>query len=172
MMTILPKYIRTFAWNWKNQNEDFCILIHSANPQSRAGSDHCCPSLHPLPFFKSSKTKQQKTMVATGETVGLAEWIIDDAWLVNFYFCISRLENLYQFYSIVWRSRLCETFPWYESLKFNEIQSPRKEEKGKVATHKLFWKLVLSLAHSSFFHMSKVIYIWHMDFLFQFSFTE
>ena len=34
------------------------------------------------PLFKARKTKQQKTMVATGETVGLAEWIIDDTCLV------------------------------------------------------------------------------------------
>ena len=46
-------------------------------PTVPAGSDNCfctCPS--PL-FFKSSKAKQQKTTVSTGETVGLDEWIID-----------------------------------------------------------------------------------------------
>ena len=33
------------------------------------------------PLFKSRKTKQQKTM-ATGVTMGLAEWIIDDTCLL------------------------------------------------------------------------------------------
>ena len=37
--------------------------------------------VRPSPLLKSSKTKQQKTMVATGETVGLAVWIIDDTCL-------------------------------------------------------------------------------------------
>ena len=41
--------------------------------------------VRPSPLFKSSKTKQQKTMVAAGETVCLAEWIIDDTCLVNDY---------------------------------------------------------------------------------------
>ena len=35
-------------------------------------------------FSESSKTKQVKTMSATGVTVGLAEWIIDDTCLVLF----------------------------------------------------------------------------------------
>ena len=39
-------------------------------------------SVRPSPLFKCSKTKQQTTMVATGETVGLAEWIIDDTCFV------------------------------------------------------------------------------------------
>ena len=54
-------------------------------PTVTAGSDYyfrtCCPS----PLFRSSKTKQQKTMVATGETVGLSEWIIVDTCLVYIY---------------------------------------------------------------------------------------
>ena len=39
-------------------------------------------SVRPSPLFKSSKTKQQKTMFATAVTMGLAEWIIDDTCLV------------------------------------------------------------------------------------------
>ena len=35
------------------------------------------------PHWKFSKTKQQKTMFGTGETVGLAEWIIDATCLVG-----------------------------------------------------------------------------------------
>ena len=54
-------------------------------PTVTAGSDHCfhtcCPSVRPH-FSQSSKTKQQKTMFATGVTVGLDEWIIDDTCLV------------------------------------------------------------------------------------------
>ena len=37
-------------------------------------------------LFKSRKTKQQKTMFATGLVMGLAEWIIDDTFLVKTYF--------------------------------------------------------------------------------------
>ena len=40
------------------------------------------PSIRPSPLFKFRKTKQQKTMFAIGVTMGLAEWIIDDTWLV------------------------------------------------------------------------------------------
>ena len=48
-----------------------------------AGSDNCFrPSVRPSPLFKCRKTKQQKTMFATGVTMGLAEWIIDDTCLV------------------------------------------------------------------------------------------
>ena len=53
------------------------LLIHSANPQSRPGSFYShMLSVRPSPLFKSRKTKQQKTMFATGVTVGLAVWII------------------------------------------------------------------------------------------------
>ena len=56
-------------------------------PKVTGGRDHffrtCCPSVCPSPLFKSSKTKQQKTMFATGVTMGLAEWIIDDSCLVS-----------------------------------------------------------------------------------------
>ena len=44
-----------------------------------AGSDHCfqmCPSVRP--HFSKQNNSQAKTMFATGETVSLAEWIIDD----------------------------------------------------------------------------------------------
>ena len=39
--------------------------------------------VRPSPLFKSRKTKQQKTMFATGVTMGLAEWIIDDTCLLS-----------------------------------------------------------------------------------------
>ena len=63
------------------------FLIHSAGPQSRpvviiVFAHVVRPSVCPSTLFKSSKTKQQKIMVATGETVGLAEWIINDTCLV------------------------------------------------------------------------------------------
>ena len=51
-------------------------------PTVTVGSDHCffahivCPS---VPTFQN----KAKTMFATGETVGLAEWIIDDTCLVS-----------------------------------------------------------------------------------------
>ena len=37
-------------------------------------------------FLKSSTQNKQKTMFATGETVGLAEWIIDETCLVEINF--------------------------------------------------------------------------------------
>ena len=64
----------------------FSKLYHDprGRPTVTAGSDHyfCtfCPSV--LPHF-SNLQKQQKIMVATCETVGLAEWIIDDTCLVS-----------------------------------------------------------------------------------------
>ena len=52
-------------------------------PTVTAGSDHYfrtyCPFVRP---HFSNLTKQQKKMVATNETVGLAERIIDDTCLV------------------------------------------------------------------------------------------
>ena len=55
-------------------------------PKITAGRNNCfrtcCPSVRLSPVFKSRKTKQQKTMFATGVTMGLAEWIIDDTCLV------------------------------------------------------------------------------------------
>ena len=69
------------------------ILIHSANTKSRqvgiiVFAHVVLPSLRPSPLFKSRKTKQQKTMFATGVTMGLAEWIIDDTCLVFFAFFV------------------------------------------------------------------------------------
>ena len=68
-------------------------MIHSADPQSRpvviiifahVVRSFVRPSVRPL--FKSSTTKQQKIMVATGGTVGLVEWFIDDSCLVIIFF--------------------------------------------------------------------------------------
>ena len=64
----------------------FHIVIFSFDPlgQSKvvAGRDNCFCTL-----FKIQKNKTtRKTMFAIGETVGLAEWIIDDTCLVIFPF--------------------------------------------------------------------------------------
>ena len=69
----------------------FVFFIHSANPKSRpvgiiVFAHVVRPSVRPSTLFKSSKTKQQKTMFATGVTMGLAELIIDDTCLVVFVF--------------------------------------------------------------------------------------
>ena len=77
-----------------NDNEFAHInLSFSFDPLGRptvtAGSDHCfctcrtyvCSSL----LFKT-KQFQAKTKFTIGETVGLAEWIIDDTCLVSFIF--------------------------------------------------------------------------------------
>ena len=62
-----------------------------SQPTVTASRDHCFrTSVRPSPLFKSSKTKQQKTMSATGVTMGLAEWLIDDTCLVLFKFFFKR----------------------------------------------------------------------------------
>ena len=57
-------------------------------PTVTAGRDNCFCTCCPSVLFKTSKTKQQKAMVTTDETVGLAEWIIDDTCLVLLVFVI------------------------------------------------------------------------------------
>ena len=56
-------------------------------PTVTAGCDHCfrtcCPS---VPHFSKQNEFQAKTMFTTGETVGLAEWIIDDTCLIKRFF--------------------------------------------------------------------------------------
>ena len=84
------------------KSQDFLTilkLIRSANPQSRpVGIIAFAHVVRPSPLFKSSKTKQQKTMVTTGVTVSLAKWIIDDTCLVLYIFIknISHLRRRYQ----------------------------------------------------------------------------
>ena len=53
--------------------------------------DHCFCTCHPsVPTFQNlAKQNKAKTMFAIGETVGLAEWIIDDTCLV----CISLMTK-------------------------------------------------------------------------------
>ena len=82
---ILPEHEALHKFDFPGSFE----LIHSADPQSRPWPRPVLiivfahvvrpsvrPSVHPH-FSKSSQTKQAKTMFTTGETVGLAEWIID-----------------------------------------------------------------------------------------------
>ena len=64
------------------------LLIHSANPQSRPIGiivfEHVVrPSVSTIQNL--AKLNKVKTIFATGETVGLAEWIIDDTCLVSSY---------------------------------------------------------------------------------------
>ena len=62
------------------------IIDPLGQPKVKTGRDNCfrtcCPSVRPSPPIKSRKTKQQKTVFATGVTMGLAEYIIDDTCLV------------------------------------------------------------------------------------------
>ena len=64
-------------------------MIHSAHPQSLPVViivfAHVVRASVRLHFEKFSKAKQiqAKTMFTTGDTVGLAEWIIDDTCLVS-----------------------------------------------------------------------------------------
>ena len=69
-------------------------------PTVTADSDHCFCTCSPsvCPHFSKQNKVQVKTMIATGETLGLAKWIIDDTCLVIF----SWLKILhYAIYNIV-----------------------------------------------------------------------
>ena len=79
----------------------FCHSFWSTRPtHSHAGCDHCfhkwCPCVRAsvrtsVPTFQnlSKQNKfQVKTMFISGETVGLAGWIIDDSCLVSFQFIV------------------------------------------------------------------------------------
>ena len=59
-------------------------------PKVMAGRDHCFCTCRPSTrtFQNLAKQNKAKTMFATGVTMGLAEWIIDDTCLVNFNFTI------------------------------------------------------------------------------------
>ena len=62
-------------------------LIHEADPQTRpvviiVYAHVARPSVSP--HFSKQNKFQAKAMFANGETVGLAEWIIDDTCLVYF----------------------------------------------------------------------------------------
>ena len=81
------------TWYFLNRINDASKLLNGAQidplgqPTVTAGRDHycfctCCPS---VPTFQNlAKQNKAKTLFATGETVGLAEWIIDDTCLVSF----------------------------------------------------------------------------------------
>ena len=97
------------ANKWSRKINDNVISYHFSkyciDPRGRpivtAGRDHCfctCrPHIRPSyrtsvrPHFSKQNKLQAKTMFATGQTVGLAEWIIDDTCLVN---KLSRFNNL------------------------------------------------------------------------------
>ena len=87
------------------------MLIHYADPTVAPGSDHCfrtCyQSVCPYVLFKISQNKtnfKRKTMFTTGETVGLAEWIIDDTCRVIHCCCHFVRQNLF-----ITNLFLCET---------------------------------------------------------------
>ena len=65
-----------------------------ADPQSRPAviivSAHV---VRPSPLFTKQNKFQAKTMFATGEAVGLAEWIIDDTCLILFLVDASGLKR-------------------------------------------------------------------------------
>ena len=71
--------------SFKHNVTDLAVLIHSPDPHhGRQGSlflqmSSICPS---IPAFQNlAKQNKAKAMFATGETVGLAKWIIDDTCL-------------------------------------------------------------------------------------------
>ena len=60
------------------------ILIHSADPQSRPDNLSVRTSVPTFQNLAKQNKFQPKTKFTTGETVGLAEWIIDDTNLSFF----------------------------------------------------------------------------------------
>ena len=75
----------------------YIILIHKADLQSRLAviivfAHVVRSSVH---HFSKQYKFQAKTMFAAGETVCLAEWIIDDTCLVNFILPLQGKTNLY-----------------------------------------------------------------------------
>ena len=66
----------------------FTFLIHSADPHARPVGIIVFAHIVRLsvPTFQNlAKQNKAKLMFATGETVGLAKWIIDDISLVHFF---------------------------------------------------------------------------------------
>ena len=67
--------------------QDECVHFDPlCQPTVTAGRDHwfrTCPSVRPH-FSNLAKQNKMKTIFATGEAVGLSEWIIDDTYLVLF----------------------------------------------------------------------------------------
>ena len=84
MEILISKHSYTFILIGVDMNQ-VQFFIHSANPKSRH-------MLSVRPHFSKQNKLQAKTMVATGETVGLAEWIIDDTYLVILTFDYWRME--------------------------------------------------------------------------------
>ena len=63
------------------------ILIHFGRPTDPANRDHYfCTDFRPYvrPHFSKYRKRRVKIMITTGETVGLAEGIIDDTCLDNY----------------------------------------------------------------------------------------
>ena len=126
--TFLWRKLRTFSTkippaHYKKKNR---ILIHSANPQSRlivisifAHAVRLYVRLS-ITFQNLAKQNKFKTMFATGETVGLAEWIIDDTCLVHFsYFSPIdfswKLPKIFDFHTL----RVCHSILFCLTRKFS-----------------------------------------------------
>ena len=83
------KEIMSNLWEEISALADFNqVLIHLANPQPRplviTVFAHVVRT-YVRAHFSNLANKKQHKMVATGETVGLAEWIVDDTCLVVFH---------------------------------------------------------------------------------------
>ena len=112
----------------------YAVLIHSANPQSRpvgiiVFAHVVRPSVRPSvrPHISKQNKFQAKTMVSTGETLGLAEWIIDDT-PVLYYLILSLFRHCYkwcmQFHihchailSIFWNTIIQVSYQRMESIR-------------------------------------------------------
>ena len=90
-------------------------------PTVTAGSDlyfrTCCLSVRPSPLFKISQKSKTKTLsseivIATGGTVGLAEWIIDGTHILFlFYSCKKKLSRENGMRKMLEKSCLLRYFP-------------------------------------------------------------
>ena len=77
--------------------DDSCLVDPLGQSTVTAGRDRTYrPSVRAsVPTFQIKQNRTKKTMFAIGETVGLAEWIIDDTCLVVIYFWMNSRAPLF-----------------------------------------------------------------------------
>ena len=85
---------RRTPWYW-HKNLKTSLLIHSADQQSRSlGRDVVHPSVRTFQNRAKQSIFRAKKMFTTDETVGLAEWIIDDAvW----YYILLEIKKMFDY---------------------------------------------------------------------------
>ena len=109
----------------KDQILDFFLQSQFFDPLGQptvtAGRDHCfrtcCPPSVRPHFLNLEKPNKQKTMFATGVTMGLAEWIIDDTCPVFIIYNLNIFYHTSSFLFIIFGHPFYET-RWRDSKKY------------------------------------------------------